>query len=208
MVKIFYGEDRVAVEKAIKQVFGGDFEVISGEGMKLADLRDACLGRSFLAENRKVVLKDVSGNGEVWGEVSNVFDEMMREGNEVIFWEEKLDKRTKTYKELAKNGVEMKEFALIDREAMQNAKLVFDILEIAMRDGKKAIAMVEKIELNQDPYMLVGLFTTQILKKYGLRGGAKEKKVLLALSKLDMEMKSNPMQPWILLKAFLLELSQ
>ena len=85
--------------------------------------------------------------------------------------------------------------------------LVFDIFKVAKRDGKKAVEMLEKIETTQDPYMMVGLIASQATKDFEYRQGAKEKRVLAELSKLDMKMKSTSIQPFSLLKSFLLQVS-
>ena len=78
---------------------------------------------------------------------------------------------------------------------------------MAMRDGKKAVEMVEKIEKTQDPYMFLGLLTSQALKRFEWKQGEKEKRVLKELSKLDIQMKSTTFEPWLLLKSFLLQVS-
>ena len=45
---------------------------------------------------------------------------------------------------------------------------------------------------------------TQALKKFEQRGGVREKRLLKELAKLDMEMKTTGLEPWMLIKAFLL----
>lgn len=208
MIEVWFGEDRMGIAKEVKKVFAGEYEVFAGEEMGLSELRDALLGRSFLAEERKVLIKGLAENKVVWEGLAEIVAErgVMGTRNAVVIWEEKLDKRTRTYKELGKAGVRMREFKLVDKEAEQNAKMVFEILDVAMRDGKRAVAMLEKIELNQDPYMLVGLFATQALKKYASRQGVREKRLMRELAKLDMEMKSSAIEPWTLVKAFLLKI--
>ena len=140
------------------------------------------------------LIKDLGENTEVWNKLINYIDT----SNKVIIWEQKLDKRTTAYKELAKAGVKMVEFALTEAP---EAREVFNILDMAWHDGKKAVLELEKIEMNQDPYMFVGLMVTQAIKKFEYRQGSKE------ISKLDIRMKSTSMQPWSLLKSFLLQVS-
>lgn len=82
--------------------------------------------------------------------------------------------------------------------------MVFGVLDMALRDGRRAVAQVEQIELEQDPYMFFGLLVTQALKKFEQRGGVREKRLLKELAKLDMEMKTTGLEPWMLIKAFLL----
>ena len=88
-----------------------------------------------------------------------------------------------------------------------NVNLVFDIYKTAKRDGKKAVKMLESIENEQDPYMFLGLLVSQALKDFTMRQGTKEKRVLVELSKLDLQMKTTSMQPFSLLKSFLLQVS-
>ena len=67
---------------------------------------------------------------------------------------------------------------------------------------------LEKIERTQDPYMFFGLMVSQALKKLEWRPqGTKEKRSLKELSIIDMQMKSTAVEPWMLIKSFLLRLA-
>ena len=83
---------------------------------------------------------------------------------------------------------------------------MFEIFEMAMRDGERAVRMCEQIELTQDPYMFFGLMVTQALKKFGVRQGVRERKILKELAELDVRMKTSGMEPWILVKMFLVRM--
>ena len=148
------------------------------------------------------MIKGLAANKDLFAEVSN----LLATEHEVVIWEEKMDKRSVAYKDLAKAGVEMKEFKMVEPASK---KLVFDIYDTALRDGVKAVKMCEKIENDNDPYMFVGLMISQAIKKYTFRYGAKEKRALKELSRLDMQMKgeSTISQPWTLVKSFLLRVS-
>ena len=121
----------------------------------------------------------------------------------VVIWELKLDKRSVAYKNL-KTQVEICEFNL-----PQNANfgMVFDIYKTAKRDGKKAVEMLEKIKDDEEPIRFCGLLISQALKDYKSHPGVKEKRVLRELSKLDLNLKTTSTQPWLLLQAFLLQVS-
>ena len=67
--------------------------------------------------------------------------------------------------------------------------------------------MVEKIQESQDPYMFFGLMVTQGLKKFATKQGVKERELLKRLAELDLQMKTTTIEPWLLVKAFLLEVS-
>ena len=200
MIRIFYGDDRVTISEKIKKEFGEGYEVFEGEDLKTEDLPSIFFGASLFSDERKILIKDISLNQEVFEKIVNY----LKTTHEVIIWETKLDKRTTTFKELKKMGVEIFEYKLLEPT---NKNAVFDIFDIALSNGEKAVKMVEKIENEQDPYMFLGLLSTQAIKKFEFRQGSKEKRVLLELSKLDMQMKSTAIQPWTLVKLFLLKLS-
>ena len=198
MLRVFVGEDRLAAEMALKRVIGGNYEVFEGENLVVNDLPSIFQGTSlFETGKRRILLKNLSENPALWEKVADYADTE----HEVVVWELKLDKRSLGYKNLKSSGVEIQEFAL---KAKPEAKMGFGVLDTALRDGKRAVAQVEQIELEQDPFMFFGLMVTQALKKFEQKGGAKEKRLLKELAKLDMEMKTTGLDPWMLIKAFLL----
>lgn len=199
MFKVFYGPNRLEIEKNIKNILGEDYEVFEGEKLEVTDLPSIFLGTSlFGAEKRKILLKDMGENSAVWEKIADYTDTE----HDVVIWEMKLDKRSIGYKKLKETGVEIREFTELKKP---EESLVFNILDTALRDGKRAVMMAEKIELTQDPYMFFGLMATQALKKYELSGGkVREQRLVKALAKLDREMKSANMEPWVLIKGFLL----
>lgn len=198
MLRVFYGGNRVGAEKEIRRILGEGYEVFEGENLTEGDLPSIFLGTSlFETEKRRILLKDVSENRAVWEKLGE-YAEME---HEVIVWELKPDKRSAGYKNLKDAGVEMREFAELQKP---EAKLVFGVLDTAMRDGKKAVEMVERVELEQDPYMFFGLLVTQALKKYeATSAGMGERKLVKELAKLDIQMKSAAFEPWDLVKSFL-----
>ena len=199
MIRIFYGEDRVKISEQIKKLLGDNYEVLEGAELTPNDLPSIFLGASLFAEKRAIMIRDLGENKEVFEKIGDFLDTP----HDVILFEAKLDKRTATYKQL-KDKIEIKEFAL---PVNANANLVFDIYKTAKRDGKKAVKMLESIENEQDPYMFLGLLVSQALKDFTMRQGTKEKRALIELSKLDIAMKSTSMQPFSLLKSFLLQVS-
>lgn len=198
MLRVFVGEDRVSAEMALKRLIGGNYEVFEGENLSVGDLPSIFRGTSlFETGKRRILLKNLSENAAVWEKTA----EYAGTEHEVVVWELKIDKRSVGYKNLKTAGVEIQEFAL---KAKPEAKMVFGVLDMALRDGRRAVAQVEQIELEQDPYMFFGLLVTQALKKFEQRGGVREKRLLKELAKLDMEMKTTGLEPWMLIKAFLL----
>lgn len=201
MIKIFYGDDRIKAKSEIDRFLGENYEVIEGGELKIGDLPNVFKGTSLFSEKRAILIKDISENQAVWEKVADFVDTE----HKIAILETKLDKRKQGYKLLKSAGVEMKEFKLLDPP---EKKMVFDIYEMALKDGKKAVEMCKKIENTSNPYMFVGLMVSQALKKYEWRAGTKEKRALKELSKLDMQMKTTSMQPWLLVQAFLLRVSQ
>lgn len=197
MIKYFYGEDRVKISVAIKKELGNDYEVI--EQLETTDLATIFKGVSLFSDKRKILIKDCFEIKENFEKLEDFLDTE----HQIILWERKLDKRTTAYKNLAKTGkIEFKEFKIEEKSSGK----IFEIYETALNDGVKAVKMIEEIENTENPFGLVGLFTTQALKKYQWRYGEKEKRILKALSRLDMDMKSSKIEPWTLVKGFLLRL--
>lgn len=202
MLRVFYGENRLAAEKAVKKALGEKYEVYEGEGLALADLPSIFQGTSlFETGKRRILLKSLSENAAVWEKIA----EYAETNHEVIAWELKLDKRSAGYKNLKAAGVGLCEFAELKKPELN---VVFGVLDTALRDGTRAVKMVEQIEMDQDPYMFFGLLVTQMLKRFdSSRGGAKERRLLKELAKTDLEMKSTTVEPWMLIKSFLLRAS-
>ena len=202
MLSVFVGENRVEAEKALKRALNANYEVFDGENLVLTDLPSIFQGTSlFEAGKRQILIKDLSENTAVWEKVADFVDT----GHDVVIWETKIDKRSAGYKNLRAKGVEIREFAL---KKPPEANLVFGILDTAMSDGGRAVSMVEKIQDKQDPYMFFGLMVTQALKKFTIRQGARERRLIKRLAVLDLQMKTTTVEPWSLVKAFLLEVSE
>ena len=146
MIKIFYGSDRVKIGAEVVRVLGKDYEVIEGAEIKLEDLPSIFRGASLFAEKRKILIKDMASNVAVWEKILEYLDTE----HEVVIWETVLDKRTVVYRELVKRRVEMKEYDLLPAP---EEKLVFEIFDVALVDGPKAVKMVEKIENKNDPVL-------------------------------------------------------
>lgn len=199
MIKIFTGDDRVRAGKAISEFLGEDYEIFDGVNLELSDLPNIFLGTSLFGTERKIILRDLSENKSVFDKIIDYLDTP----HQIALFETKLDKRSTTYKSL-KEKVEINEFTLPKN---QDYRLVFDIYKIAKTDGEKAIAMLEKIKLNEDPISFAGLLNSQAIKDYTTSQGTKEKKALKELSSLDLNLKNSKLDSWLLIESFLLRLS-
>ena len=200
MIKVFYGEDRRRAQQEIISFLGTtDYEIIEGADLTPADLPSIFLGNSLFVRKRAILIRDFSTNKPVYDKLP----EYLNTPHSIVILELKLDKRSATYKTL-KDKIEFKEFILPKNP---NFNLVFDIYRTAKHDGEKAVKMLEKIQNNEDPIMLCGLLISQALKDFKNHQGTKEKRVLVELSKLDLNLKSTSLQPWLLVQSFLLRLS-
>jgi hypothetical protein len=103
-----------------------------------------------------------------------------------------------------KDKIEWKEYKI---PVNLNLKKVFDIYVVAKKDGARAVTMLDEIKSEEDPIMFCGLMISQALKDYKVHPGAKEKRALKELSKLDLSLKTTSVQPWLLVQAFLLRLA-
>lgn len=201
MIRVFSGEDRVAAEKAVRGLLGAEYEVFEGGNLQVDDLPSIFQGSSlFATEGRKILLKNLTENTAVWAKVP----EYLTTEHEVVIWEPKIDKRSACYKALKAAGVEMREFAL---QQPPEVKQVFKVFDVALKDGAQAVKMVENLEMGQDPYMFFGLLVTQALRLFEGRQGKKERAVLKELAKTDLELKTTSVEPWLLVKSFLLRMS-
>lgn len=205
MIYVIFGEDRVKAQAEIKRVLGEDYEVVEGEEVDLNAARDIFLGTSLFGK-RKIVVKGLKKQEDIY----EMLDDFVGTENDVVLWEEGFNKNTKIYKnlkKLQKNGkVDLKEFA---QKEKVDRNLAFNIYDVALKDGKKAVEMLAPIEMEQAPQQFIGVLAYKAIQQYTFRYGAKEKRVLLELSKLDMQLKQTTAvkQPWTLVKSFLLRMS-
>ncbi len=199
MIKIFTGEDRVRAQKAISKFLGENYEIFDGINLEVNDLPNIFLGTSLFGTERKIILRDLGENKSVFDKIVDYLDTP----HQIALFETKLDKRSATYKSL-KDKIEINEFTLPKN---QDYRLVFDIYKTAKMDGKKAVAMLEKIKLIEDPINFAGLLNSQAIKDYAASQGTKEKKALKELSNLDLNLKNSKLDSWLLIESFLLRLS-
>ena len=204
MIKVFTGSDRNRIAEEVKKVLGEDYEVFDGENLKIEDMVNIFLGTSLFAEKRKILLKDLTpARGEQGTDFYEEIVKYVKTPHDIVIWETNVSQK-KTYKDFIKTkGVEVKKFEQVQKVDM---RVVFGIYDTALFDGKKAVKQLSEIQDKQDPYMFFGLLVSQAIKKYEWRQGAKEKRVLKELSKIDMQMKTTVFDPWFLIESFLLRL--
>ena len=200
MIRIFTGDDRVRASQEIKRLLGENYEVIDCADLTKKDLPLIFKGTTIFDAKRRILLRDFTANSTIYEELPNYLDTP----HDIILLEAKLDKRTATYKDI-KDRIEIKEFTLPPKTDFRQ---IFNIYSTAKRDGKKAVAMLRKIETDEDPIRFTGLLISQALKDFNSRQTAKEKQILKNLAKLDLDEKSSQIDPWLLVEAFLLNMSE
>lgn len=103
MIHLIYGENdfekRQHLTKLIKEI-GGEVERVDGEGLTLGSLRELLTGQTLFASERLVVISNLN-ESTAWAELPEIAESA---ANQVILLENKLDKRTKTYKYLKKQA--------------------------------------------------------------------------------------------------------
>ncbi|MBR2855344.1 hypothetical protein IKE99_00130 [Candidatus Saccharibacteria bacterium] len=199
MIRIFTGEDRIAAKKEIEKILGEGYEVVDGADIEVTDLPTVLMGNSLFEEKRRVLIRDLGANKAAFDKLPKYLESP----HEIVIWETKLDKRSAGYKAI-KDKVVIREFALPKK---MNYGAVFNIFGIAKKDGARAVQELRKVEQEQEPIMFLGLLISQALKDYNARPGAKEKKILKELSRLDLQIKSATIEPWLLIEAFLVRLA-
>ena len=232
MIRVFYGDDRVRIQTEVKKILGDNYEIFDGENLQAADIYNICRGNNLFTETRKILIKDLTparggsaagkvvGGGEAVGSVEKfgttdfyeTLAEMADTKHEIIIWESTIPQK-KSYKDFIKNkNVEERKFVLPEIDKW----VVFRIYDMAYNNGEKAVAELNKIREDAnngkrtavvDPYLTFGAFVSAAIKKYEKNQGAKEKRVLKELSKLDMQMKTTAYDPWGIISSFLLRLS-
>lgn len=191
MIKIFTGDDRIKANQEIKKLLGENYEVIDCADLTKNDLPKIFQGTTIFDAHRRILLRDFTANSNIYPELINY----LNTPHDIILLETKLDKRLNTYKEI-KDKIEIKEFKLPPKTDFRE---VYNIYNIAKRDGKKAVEELRKIEPDEDPIRFTGLLVSQALKEFN-------PKILKELSKLDMNLKSSKIDPWLLVESFLLKI--
>lgn len=199
MIKVFYGDDRVAIKNAIKKALGTQYEVVEGVEIKSGDMPSIFLGGSLLTTKRAILIRDLSENKEIFEKVADFIETT----HKIVIFESKIDKRAVFYRKL-KDKIEFREFKLPEEIEL---RAVFDIFRVAKKDGMKAVEMLRNIKMQQKPYMFFGLLVSQAVKDFTYQQGTREKRVLEELSRLDMLMKTTTMEPWLIIESFLVRLS-
>ena len=169
MITLLTGENSFEIERALSDIafcFDGAAEKFDGETLSLAQLPDILMGISLFATRRLVIIRGLSQNKSIWPVFGDWIDRISDDINLVLV-EPKPDKRTATYKTLAKKAV-IKDFEpWTERDAMRAEKWVGDeAKKLGLSMDKKSIqTLVRRVGVDQ-----WGLFNA--LEKLSLAGDA------------------------------------
>lgn len=102
MIYLLHGENEFLRRERLKVLLDGmsDVERLDGEAVTKADLLDIFRGQTLFSDRRTVIISGLS-EGEAWQDLPEA---AVESDNAVILLEQKVDKRTKTYKWLQKNA--------------------------------------------------------------------------------------------------------
>ena len=114
MIYLFYGENEFEKRQAIAKLIGNEKAARhDGEDLTLAGMQEIAIGQTLFMNSSVYLISKLGENSEVWSQLPDVkFDD----DRTIILVEDKIDKRTKTYKWLQKNA-KVQEFSpLSDRQ--------------------------------------------------------------------------------------------
>ena len=107
MIYLFYGENEFEKRVALMELIGDEnVERHDGESLSLNGMQEIAIGQTLFMDSSIYLISRLSENNEAWSQLPDMkFDE----DRTIILVEDKIDKRTKTYKRLQKNA-QVREF--------------------------------------------------------------------------------------------------
>ena len=121
MITVLTGENSFEVDQALRQLiagFDGVAEKVDASTLEVKQLPDLLMGGTLFAAKRLVILKYLSDNKSVWTLFSDWIPRVS-DDIQLVLVEPKLDKRTKTYKDLKKSA-DLRDFpAWTERDSLK-----------------------------------------------------------------------------------------
>lgn len=153
MITVLTGENNFELTRALDSIvvsFAGTAEKFEGSDLDVSHLPDLFMGATLFADKRLVIIKNLSDNKSIW-EMLPAWLARIGDDFHLVLVEPKLDKRTKTYKDLKKLA-DVKEFAgWGDRDSV--AAEAWVIAEAKQQgftlDKKSAQTLVSRVGLDQ-----------------------------------------------------------
>ncbi len=153
MITVLTGENTFEKERQLTRIIK-DTQVIpervDGSELEIRHLPDLVMGSTLFADQRLVVVKNLSQNKSLWASLADWLPRISDDIHLVLI-DEKLDKRTKTYKDL-QNIADIKEFSLWSERDGRQAELwvAAESKELGFEmDKKSAQTLVARIGVDQ-----------------------------------------------------------
>jgi DNA polymerase-3 subunit delta len=128
VVTILTGENDFEIMRVLRRIvdsFEGRAEKVDGTELEIKQLPDLLMGGTLFADKRLVIIKNASQNKVIWNVLSDWLSRIS-DDVQLVLVDEKLDKRTKTYKDLQKVA-DIREFTLwTERDSVQAEKWTID----------------------------------------------------------------------------------
>lgn len=153
MITVLTGDDSFAVHEELgRRVadFSGTPERVDGTAIALQNIPDLLMGTSLFGDARLVIIRDIAKNAAVWEMLPDWIDRVSDDITLVLV-DEKLDKRTSTYKTL-KQKADIHEFiAWSDRDTRQAADWVTQQAKAHKIDLDQTVSrhLVEKVGVDK-----------------------------------------------------------
>jgi DNA polymerase III delta subunit len=145
MITVLAGDNSFEIERALKAVvvaFDGVAEKVDGSELERKNLPDLLMGGTLFATKRLVIIRALSENKTLWTDFSDWLGRIS-DDVQLVLVEPKLDKRTKTYKDL-KKAVDVQEFvAWTDRDNLKAEQwVVAEAAAQGLKLDKKSIQLL------------------------------------------------------------------
>lgn len=153
MITALTGENSFALREALAAIvadFSGTPERIEGSTLTLARLPDLFMGGTLFASERLVIITGLSEQAALWAVLPEWLEKVSDETH-VVLIEEKIDKRTSTYKALKAAGA-IQEFPLwTDRDRSEVERWVRERAQQAgvALDARTASYLLHRVGLDQ-----------------------------------------------------------
>jgi DNA polymerase III delta subunit len=153
MITVLTGDNSFEIARAVNKIvdgFNGVAERVDGSELELKQLPDLLMGATLFAEQRLVIIKQLSENKAVWTAFSDWLGRVSSDVHLVLV-ESKLDKRTATYKDLQK-AAEITEYkAWTERDTLKAEQWVAAEMAATGKaiDQASVRALVKRVGVDQ-----------------------------------------------------------
>jgi DNA polymerase-3 subunit delta len=153
MITVLTGDNSFEITRAVQQIadgFAGVAERIDGSELDLKQLPDLIMGATLFAEQRLVIIKQLSENKSVWTAFGDWLGRVSPDVHLVLV-ESKLDKRTLTYKNLQKAAEITEHKAWTERDTAKAEQWVVSEMKRLGKviDQTSARALVRRVGVDQ-----------------------------------------------------------